>query len=48
LHRHVGRLLTLEDAVDVAGRLPVLVDAINPVGDQAASDGEEAFVVDRG
>ena len=26
LHRQVGRLLALEDAVDVAGRLPVLVD----------------------
>ena len=26
LHRQVGRLLALEDAVDVAGRAPVLVD----------------------
>ena len=26
LHRQVGRLLALEDAVDVAGRTPVLVD----------------------
>jgi hypothetical protein len=48
LHRHVGRLLTLEDAVDVAGRLPILVGPISPVGDQAASGDEEAFVVDRG
>ena len=28
LHRHVGRLLALEDAVDVAGRLPVLLDFV--------------------
>ena len=48
LHRHVGRVLTFEDAVDVAGRLPILVDAINPIGDQAASGDEEAFVIDRG
>ena len=36
LHRQVGRLLALEDAVDVAGRAPVLVDQIGPIGDQAA------------
>ena len=33
LHRQVGRLLALEDAVDVAGGAPVLVDVIRPVGD---------------
>jgi hypothetical protein len=37
LHRKVGRLLALEDAIDIAGRLPVLVDLIRAVGDQAAS-----------
>ena len=42
LHRKVGRLLALEDAVDVAGRAPVLVDDIGPVGDQAAGGDEEA------
>ena len=26
LHRQVGRLLALEDAIDVAGRAPVLVE----------------------
>ena len=26
LHRQVGRLLALEDAIDVAGRVPVLVE----------------------
>ena len=36
LHRQVGRLLPLEDAVDVAGRLAVLVERIRPVGDEAA------------
>ena len=40
LHRQVGRLLALEDAVDVAGRAPVLVDRIRPVGDQAAAGDE--------
>jgi hypothetical protein len=48
LHRQVGGLLALEDAVDVAGRAPVLVDVIRPVGDQAAGGDEGAFVVDRG
>ena len=45
LHRQVGRLLALEDAVDVAGRAPVLVDQIRPIGDQAAGGDERA---DRG
>ena len=48
LHRQVGRLLALEDAVDVAGRAPVLVDEIRPIGDQAAGGDEEAIGVDRG
>ena len=33
LHRQVSRLLTLEDAIDVAGGAPILVDVIRPVGD---------------
>ena len=48
LHRQVGRLLALEDAIDVAGGAPVLVDRIRPIGDQAAGGDEEAFEVDRG
>jgi hypothetical protein len=32
LYRQVGRFLALEDAIDVAGRAPVLVDLIRPVG----------------
>ena len=48
LHRQVGRLLALEDAIDVAGRAPELVDQIRPIGDQAAAGDEVASVVDRG
>jgi len=36
LHRQVGRLLAPEDAVDVAGGSPVLIDKIRPVGHQPA------------
>jgi hypothetical protein len=35
LHRQVGRLLALEDAIDIAGRALVLVDLIRPVGGEA-------------
>jgi hypothetical protein len=48
LHRQIGRLLALKDAVDVAGGPPVLIDVIRPIGDQAASGDEGAFEVDRG
>ena len=47
LNRQVGRLLALEDVIDVAGRLPVLVDVIRPIGDQATVGGEGTFEVDR-
>jgi hypothetical protein len=30
LHRQVGRLLALEDAIDVAGGKPVLVEPVGP------------------
>jgi hypothetical protein len=33
LHRQIGRFLALEDAIDIAGRAPVLVDEIRPIGD---------------
>ena len=46
LHRQVGRLLALEDAIDVAGGLPVLVDPIRPIGDQPTGDDEGAVEVD--
>src|SRR5712691_4191832 len=44
LHRQVSGLLALEDAIDVAGGLPILVDEIGPIGDQAAGGDEVAFV----
>ena len=43
LHRQVGGLLALEDAIDVAGRAPVPVDHIGPIGDQTASGDEVAW-----
>jgi hypothetical protein len=36
LHRKIGRLLALKDAIYVTGRAPELIDEIRPVGDQAA------------
>src|SRR5262249_49805739 len=48
LHRQISRLFPLEDAIDVAGSLPVLVDEPRTVGDQAADDDEIACEVDRG
>jgi hypothetical protein len=36
-HRQVGRLLALEDAIDIAGRSSVLVDKISAIGEQAAA-----------
>src|SRR5262249_56660583 len=35
LHRKIGRLLALEDAIHIAGRALVLVDLIKPVGSEA-------------
>ena len=35
LYRHLGRLLALQDAINVAGRLPELVDKIGSVGNRA-------------
>src|SRR5258705_7678368 len=48
LHREVGRLLALEDAVDVAGRLPVLVDVIRPIRSQATRGGRKGFAAGAG
>src|SRR5437868_5919369 len=36
LHRQIGRLLALEDAIDVARCEPPLVHRNRPIGDQAA------------
>jgi hypothetical protein len=38
LYRQVGRLLALEDAIDVTGRLPKLVGNIRPIADQPAAN----------
>src|SRR5262249_38552329 len=48
LHRQIGRRLALEDAIDIAGRTPALVDEIRSIGNQAARVGEATFVVDCG
>ena len=47
-HRQVGGLHTLEDAIDVGGRITKLVDRIRAIGDQAAARDEIAVRVDRG
>ena len=39
LHRQIGRLLALEDAIDIAGRLTVLVDKIRTIRHEAAGGG---------
>src|SRR5262245_53716503 len=48
LHRKIGRLLALEDAVDVAGCGAVLVDIICAIGDQPAAGNRGAVPVHRG
>src|SRR5262249_35264463 len=48
LNRKIGRLLTLEDAVDVAGGTPELVDEIRSIGNQATAGGINASAIDRG
>ena len=47
LHRQVGWLLGLEDAIDIAGGTPILVDVTSPIGDQTAGGDEDTFVIDR-
>src|SRR6266404_8032130 len=37
LDRKIGRLLALENAIDITGRAPKLVDAIGPVENQPAA-----------
>src|SRR6516225_11670473 len=40
LHRKVGRLVALEDAIDVTGRAPVRVGRVGGVGDEPAAGDE--------
>src|SRR5215831_5120363 len=47
LDGHVSRLLALEDAIDVAGRSPILVDIISSIRNQAAFGDAVAAKVDR-
>src|SRR5262252_5532983 len=48
LYRQVGWLLALEDAIDVAGRAPMLIQPIRRVGDQAAVNGGGEICVNGG
>src|SRR5262249_49401332 len=48
LHWQVSRLLTFEDAIDVASRAPKLVAEIRPIRNQSAADNVTALLVDRG
>src|SRR5262249_15381552 len=45
LHRQVGGLLALEDAIDVAGRAAVLVEEIQPICDETAGHSVKAGTV---
>src|SRR5262245_24650752 len=47
LHREIGRLLPLEDAIDVACRAPEWVGRTRPVRHEPAAGDEEAFPIDR-
>src|SRR5262249_37929176 len=47
LDRQISRFGAFEDAVDVRGGAFVLLDAVNPVGHQAAFRGKAAIRVDR-
>ena len=47
LHRQISRLLALENAIDVAGREPLLVYQVSPVRDQATAGDEMTLEIDR-
>src|SRR5262245_53638955 len=46
LHGKIGRLLSLENAVDIAGRTTILIGSIRPVRQKAAACDLEAVGVD--
>ena len=48
LHREVRWLLTFEDAVDVTGSKPELIDPIRSIGNQSAARDEYTIRVSRG
>src|SRR5260370_10352932 len=45
LHRQISRLLAFEDAIDVGGRAPALVDDMGPIGDPTAAGDKVAQCV---
>jgi hypothetical protein len=48
LHRQVGRLLALEDAIDITRGAPELIDLIGSIADQSAACDIVPVRVDRG
>src|SRR5262245_47470622 len=48
LHWKIGRVLALENAMDVPGRAPVLIDPIGPIGNQPAARDKDTVGVDGG
>ena len=48
LHRQVGWLLALKNAIDVAGCAPELIDLIRSVGNKAAGSYKDTFEIDGG
>jgi hypothetical protein len=47
LHWKIGRILTLEDAIDILGCASVRVHRVWAVGDQAARLGKQRQGIDR-
>jgi len=47
LHRQVGWLFALENAIHVSGRAPILLDCIRPISGEAALVGVIAIGIDR-
>jgi hypothetical protein len=47
LHWKVTRLLALENTIDIASRLPELVNVVRPIRDQAAGSDEKRVKLDR-
>src|ERR1700746_2408397 len=43
LDRQIGRLLSIEDAINVSGRAPAVVNHVRPVGDQTPGGDELAL-----
>jgi hypothetical protein len=48
LHRQVGWLLALQNAIDVSSGAAILIEVVRPIADQAASTYKVAERVDRG